>query len=120
MVNLEHRLTVDDLIVEYAMYKVKNGYEPKYSTSEFIDFLHFFETKMEVDDVLYDGCRMDDVLLLCYGNRETERSFFRRSEQIFLKSDDIYRNDDRMDDRSGPAGIWCMFPGTSERNRAYH
>ena len=55
MVNLEHRLTVDDLIVEYAMYKVKNGYEPKYSTSEFIDFLHFFETKMEVDDVLYDG-----------------------------------------------------------------
>ena len=55
MVNLEHRLTVDDLIVEYTMYKVKNGYEPKYSTSEFIDFLHFFETKMEVDDVLYDG-----------------------------------------------------------------
>lgn len=55
MVNLEHRLTVDDLIVEYAMYKVKNGYEPKYSTSEFIDFLHFFETKMEVDDILYDG-----------------------------------------------------------------
>lgn len=55
MINLEHRLTVDDLIVEYAIYKVKNGYEPKYSTSEFIDFLHFFETKMEVDDVLYDG-----------------------------------------------------------------
>lgn len=51
MINLEHRLTVDDLIVEYAIYKVKNGYEPKYSTSEFIDFLHFFETKMEVDDV---------------------------------------------------------------------
>lgn len=50
MVNLEHRLTVDDLIVEYAMYKVKNGYEPKYPTSEFIDFLHFFETKMEIDD----------------------------------------------------------------------
>lgn len=23
MINLEHRLTVDDLIVEYAMYKVK-------------------------------------------------------------------------------------------------
>ena len=40
--------------------------------------------------------------------------------RLFLKSDDIYRNDDRMDDRSGPAGIWCMFPGTSERNRAYH
>ena len=34
MINLEPRLTVDDLIVEYAIYKVKNGYEPKYSTSE--------------------------------------------------------------------------------------
>lgn len=55
MVNLEHKLTVDDLIVEYAMYKVRNGYEPQYSTSEFIIFLHFFETKMEVDDILYDG-----------------------------------------------------------------
>ena len=55
MVNLEHKLTVDDLIVEYTMYKVRNGYEPQYSTSEFIDFLHFFETKMEVDDILYDG-----------------------------------------------------------------
>ena len=49
MVNLEHRLTVDDLIVEYAMYKVKNGYEPKYSTSEFIDFLHFFERKIDAN-----------------------------------------------------------------------
>ena len=69
MINLEHRLTVDDLIVEYAIYKVKNGYEPKYSTSEFIDFLHFFETKMEVDDVLYDGGRMDFVLCLPFSDR---------------------------------------------------
>lgn len=30
MVNLEHSLTVDDLIVEYMMYKVKKGYEPKF------------------------------------------------------------------------------------------
>lgn len=28
------------------------------------------------DDVLYHGSRMDDVLRLCYGDRETERSFF--------------------------------------------
>ena len=28
MVNLEHNLTVDDLIVEYTMYRAKNGYEP--------------------------------------------------------------------------------------------
>lgn len=54
MVNLEHKLTVDDLIVEYAMYKVKNGYEPSFLTSEFIDFLHFFENKMPVEDLLYE------------------------------------------------------------------
>lgn len=53
MVNLEHKLTVDDLIVEYMMYKVKNGYEPKFSTSEFISFLYFFEEKMKVEDALY-------------------------------------------------------------------
>ena len=35
MINLEHRLTVDDLIVEYAIYKVKNGYEPKYSWKDY-------------------------------------------------------------------------------------
>ena len=54
MVNLEHKLTIDDLIVEYAMYKVKNGYEPSFLTSEFIDFLHFFENKMPVEDLLYE------------------------------------------------------------------
>ena len=27
MVNLEHKLTVDDLIVEYMIYKVENGCE---------------------------------------------------------------------------------------------
>jgi len=54
MVNLEHKLTVDDLIVEYMMYKVKNGYEPKFRASEFIEFLCFFEQKMKVEDVLYE------------------------------------------------------------------
>lgn len=55
MVNLEHKLTVDDLIVEYMMYKVKNGYEPKFSSSEFINFLYFFEieNRMKVEDSLY-------------------------------------------------------------------
>ena len=43
MVNLEHKLTVDDLIVEYMMYKTNNGYNPSFTTSEFVDFLHFFE-----------------------------------------------------------------------------
>lgn len=54
MVNLEHKLTVDDLIVEYMMYKVNHGYEPKFTASEFMSFLYYFEDKKEVDDVLYD------------------------------------------------------------------
>lgn len=53
MVNLEHKLTVDDLIVEYMMYKVEYGYEPSFTTAEFINFLYFFESKMKVEDVLY-------------------------------------------------------------------
>ena len=55
MVNLEHKLTVDDLIVEYMMYKTNNGYEPSFSTSEFINFLYFFESKMKVEDALYEN-----------------------------------------------------------------
>lgn len=58
MVNLEHKLTVDDLIVEYMMYKVKNGYEPSFLTSEFISFLHFFEGKMLVEDSLYESDKL--------------------------------------------------------------
>ncbi len=42
MVNLEKNLTVDDLIVEYMVYKVKNGYDPKFLASEFMDYLQFF------------------------------------------------------------------------------
>lgn len=54
MGNLEYKLTVDDLIVEYMMYKTKNGYEPSFSTSEFMEFLCFFESSMEVEDQLYE------------------------------------------------------------------
>lgn len=55
MVNLEHKLTVDDLIVEYMMYKVKSGYETSFLASEFIDFLSYFELRKTVLDSLYDG-----------------------------------------------------------------
>lgn len=58
MINLERNLTVDDLIVEYMIAKVTNGYEPQFSASEFIDFLKFFETKMSVKDSLYDGKKL--------------------------------------------------------------
>lgn len=68
MVNREKKLTVDDLIIEYMMYKVDNCFETSFSTSEFIEFLHFFETKMEVYDVLYDG----EVLFKRFFNRKAE------------------------------------------------
>ena len=55
MVNLEGKLTVDDLIVEYMKYKVRNGYETSFLASEFTEFLHFFESKMPVEDSLYEG-----------------------------------------------------------------
>lgn len=68
MVNLDHKLTIDDLIVEYMIYKVKNGYEPKFLTSEFISFLYFFETKMQVVDSLYDN----EVLFKRFFDRKAE------------------------------------------------
>lgn len=73
MVNLEHKLTVDDLIVEYMMYKVRNGYEPSFLTSEFISFLYFFESKMPVEDSLYEN----DKLFQRFFERKSERDWSR-------------------------------------------
>ncbi len=47
-------LTADDLIVEYMLYKVLNGYEPMYTLTEFMDFLNYFRKRMKVVDVLDD------------------------------------------------------------------
>lgn len=58
MINLNYELTVDDLIVEYMAYKVKNGYEPEFTVSEFKSFLDFFQSKMEVKDVIDDNERL--------------------------------------------------------------
>lgn len=55
MINKEKKLTVDDLIVEYMMCKIKNGYDPKIYYFEFANFLCGFEEKKEVYDVLYDS-----------------------------------------------------------------
>lgn len=73
MVNLEHELTVDDLIVEYMMYKVRNGYEPSFLTSEFISFLYFFESKMPVEDSLYENYK----LFQRFFERKSERDWSR-------------------------------------------
>ena len=81
MVNLEHKLTIDDLIVEYMMYKVKNGYEPSFLTSEFISFLYFFESKMEIEDSLYENIKL------------FERFFQRKNEHDWYIIDDFLESD---------------------------
>lgn len=48
MTRVEHKLTVDDLIGEYMVQKVTQGYEPKYSKEEFIDFLRYIKEYVEV------------------------------------------------------------------------
>lgn len=53
MEKLEQKLTVDDLIMEYILYIIKNGYDSQFSTTQFMVFLHFFESQMQVEDVLY-------------------------------------------------------------------
>ena len=69
MVNLEHKLTVDDLIVEYMMYKVNNGYEPSFSGKEFMAFLSFFEKNIDIEIMPYDS------------NEIFERFFKRKNKQ---------------------------------------
>ena len=77
MVNIEHKLTVDDLIVEYMAYKVRNGYEPSFLTSEFISFLYFFESKMPVEDANYENEKL------------FKRFFERKCESDWSKTDPI-------------------------------
>ena len=54
MKDIERKLTVDDLIVEYMAYRLRNGYEPSFSTTDFMNFLKFFQTQMPVSDFLDD------------------------------------------------------------------
>lgn len=75
MVNLEKILTVDDLIVEYMVYKVKNGYDPKFLASEFMDFLQFFERKMKIEDVIYDK----NILFQRFFERKSKSDWYRYS-----------------------------------------
>lgn len=93
MVNLDNKLTVDDLIVEYMMYKVKNGYEPSFSTSEFINFLRYFETKMDVNDVLYDS----KELFKRFFDRKNERDWHLSDDNSANPHMDIFYNSDIND-----------------------
>lgn len=72
MINLEHKLTVDDLIVEYLISKVKNGYEPSFLTSEFFDFLNYFRTKMDLELIV----SKEPELFIEFYKRKTEYDWF--------------------------------------------
>ena len=48
MINLRDELTVNDLIIEYMMYKIQNGFNPNFTTKEFIDFLIFFKERIDI------------------------------------------------------------------------
>ena len=89
MVNLEHKLTVDDLIVEYMIYKTKNGYEPSFTTSEFISFLYFFENKMPVEDTLYENKKLFERFFERKGESDWNSSIF-KANQIVPHMDMIY------------------------------
>ena len=97
MVNLENKLTVDDLIVEYTMYKVKHGYLPEYKISEFMDFLSYFQTKMEVLDVLDNG----EELFNRFFDRKIENDwhvFDRDTDKVIARPHmDIKYDDDNND-----------------------
>lgn len=54
MVNQEHKLTVDDLIIVYLIEKTKQGYIPEVTEEEFMDFLKYFISKKEIQDMLWD------------------------------------------------------------------
>lgn len=49
------KITVDELIEEYAVYRGENDYNTKFTLSEFMKFLEYFKKEMEVDDLLDDG-----------------------------------------------------------------
>lgn len=60
MINKDYRLTIDDLIVEYMILKIKMGYESSYTIDEFMNFILYFEKYKEIDDVIYDGDKLFD------------------------------------------------------------
>ena len=75
---LEKILTPDDMIVEYMIYKVVNGYEPSFTGDEFIVFLQYFETKMKVEEVTYDK----ENLFTGFFNRMIDRVWWASKDMI--------------------------------------
>ena len=97
MVNLEHKLTVDDLIVEFMMCKVKNGYEPSFLASEFMIFLHFFEKQMSVEDSLYDSEKLFKRFFERKSDSDWSTTLWIKQEKIIQPHMDIEYSDEHSD-----------------------
>lgn len=52
------KITVEDLMIEYMICKIKHGFEPQFSITEFTDFLSFFENIISVDGIEEDKEQM--------------------------------------------------------------
>ena len=97
MVNLEHKLTVDDLIVEFMMCKVKNGYEPSFLASEFMIFLRFFEKQMPVEDSLYDSEKLFKRFFERKSDSDWSTTLWIKQEKIIQPHMDIEYSDEHSD-----------------------
>ena len=51
-------LTVDELIIEYMIYRVRENYEPKFTVTSFMKFLDLLKTKMEIEDIPNTGVEL--------------------------------------------------------------
>ena len=67
-----YKLTVEDLITEYMISKVRGGYDPRFTGKEFLKFLSFFESKMKVEVSTYDT----EDLFNRYYNLKMENDWF--------------------------------------------
>lgn len=97
MVNLEHKLTVDDLIVEFMMCKVKNGYEPSFLASEFMIFLRFFEKQMPVEDSLYDSEKLFKRFFERKSYSDWSTANWMKQEKLFEPHMDMEYSDEHSD-----------------------
>ncbi|MDD3392649.1 MAG: hypothetical protein PHE54_03840 [Bacilli bacterium] len=54
MINSEHKLTIDDLIINYLIEKTKKGFANGFGEKEFLDFLNFFKCNFKVSGNISD------------------------------------------------------------------
>ena len=65
----EHEFTMNDLVAEYLMAKVTKGYEPNFTTSEFMDFLYYFNQNMKLEASFY---QQDDLFKAFINKNEND------------------------------------------------